>query len=425
MIFTIQPAPVRRRGRRVAALLFGACLMAFSGVGHAETLTLNEALSRASAHSPVLAAGLAREQAARAAADQAGVKPNPVVGFEVENLAGSGNYSMLDTSETTVYYEQKIERGGKRQARAAVARTEIDVVRLDTVIAQLDLMEAVEKAWVAVLEADAEINLAQDRLNIARQSEAEVMRRVKAARDPLFAGSHVQALTAQARLYLDNARLKSAEARRNLAAYWGEGGVDVSGQLENLSLPTDDVPPESTVEMQRLILMREVMTARLKSEMTASVQDINVRGGVRYFNEGRDAAFVIGGSIPLGRYDTNRGNIARVKAERAAIESDIEAERLAHLRERAQVLGRLHMARAEVVRIDHDILPLARKTLTQVREGFARGGFSPSDVTLAANALADVQARRLTLLTAFHLDMATLNRLDGRHAGLVALKDSQ
>src|SRR3546814_19486995 len=64
---------------------------------------------------------------ARAEIDQAGVRPNPTLGVEAENFAGTGGFSVLEQPEVTVTYEQRIERGGKREARLAYASRGLDL----------------------------------------------------------------------------------------------------------------------------------------------------------------------------------------------------------------------------------------------------------------------------------------------------------
>ena len=57
-----------------------------------------------------------REEAAVAEAlvEQAGLRPNPEVSFEVENIAGTGAFSGLQATEFTLAASLPIERGGKR-----------------------------------------------------------------------------------------------------------------------------------------------------------------------------------------------------------------------------------------------------------------------------------------------------------------------
>src|SRR3546814_5822567 len=74
-----------------------------------------------SAQLPSVAAATAGVDAATAARRVAGLRPNPEVQAQVENLAGTGVYKGLRSSETTVGVALPLELGGKRPARVALA----------------------------------------------------------------------------------------------------------------------------------------------------------------------------------------------------------------------------------------------------------------------------------------------------------------
>ncbi|PTT73802.1 TolC family protein, partial [Pseudomonas sp. HMWF010] len=199
-------------------------LTALPQATQAQSLALNEALARAAQADPSRPAVEARLKAADAGARQAEVRVNPVIGVELEDLTGTGPYSLVDRAQATVYYQQSLERGGKREARTALARTEIDLVRLRHQTRVLDLLQEVELAWVEALAAEAQVRLAQNRLDIAERAQGEVDRRVKVARDPLFAGARADTQVAEARIVLSQAKMSADTARRTLAGYWNGGG---------------------------------------------------------------------------------------------------------------------------------------------------------------------------------------------------------
>src|SRR3546814_4928581 len=62
----------------------------------AQSLTLDAAIERAISASPEVVAGQATIDGARAEIDQAGVRPNPTLGVEAENFAGTGGFSVLE-----------------------------------------------------------------------------------------------------------------------------------------------------------------------------------------------------------------------------------------------------------------------------------------------------------------------------------------
>lgn len=124
---------------KIAATLFaGVAGLAASPLA-AEPLTLEQAVDKAIAAAPELAAKEASVAAARASARQASFRPNPIVAIEAENFAGTGTYSVLEQPEVTVTYAQPIERGGKRSARMAYAARGVDLARAQARVTRLEL----------------------------------------------------------------------------------------------------------------------------------------------------------------------------------------------------------------------------------------------------------------------------------------------
>ena len=403
-----------------AAVALAAALIASSAASAQQTLTLADALNRAAAADPAAPGNLARIQAAEAGVRQADVRPNPVIGVDVEDVAGTGPYSLLDRSQTTVYYEQSIERGGKRQARVGVARAELSAAGLRREVRLYDRLAAVQTAWAEAAASEASVALAEEKLALAKRASAEVRRRVQAARDPLFAYGRTHTQVAEAEIAVEQAQLAASSARAVLASYWGgpsafrldleEFGVLALPQIAAGAAPAD---------VGLLQAEREIAAARVQLEQSRAVQDPRWRAGLRHVWDGHDTAVIVGGSIPLGRYDTNQGAIDRATAERRAADADITAAAVDREREIARLTARMAARIAEVRRIDKDVLPRAGATIDLVREGFNRGGFSYIDVVEAQRVLADAKGRRIEALKAFHTDKAALDRLTGRHAGLI------
>ncbi len=411
---------------RLALASFGAALalaLAAPGAARAQAgpapLTLAEAISRARAADPAAAAAAARLEAARADLRQAGVRPNPSIGLELENFAGSGAYSLLDRSEATASYQQTFERGGKRVARAGAAAAEIEALRLRQAVRRLDLIKAVQVAYAEALAAEADLLIADARLVSAHRSQADVTRRVRSARDPLFAGTRAETITAQAEIDRDRARQAAIDARAELARHWG-GAADFALDLEAFfkASAAQPAPADQTADLALLFALRDVAEARVRVERARQVADPTLKAGVRYFGDGSEVAFVVGGTIPLQRYDTNKAGVERALAERNAAEADIAAARLARERELARLRARLSASAIESERIRAEVIPAAIRTVELVRDGFNRGGFQFLDVTEAERALADARARRVIVLRQHHIDQAAFDRLAGRHEGL-------
>ncbi|MDP3115912.1 MAG: TolC family protein [Phenylobacterium sp.] len=418
--------------RLLAAPVLAALSLAFGpgaalAQAPAPSLTLTDAVTRALGADPSAAAADARVEAARAATRQAGLRPNPSVGLELENFAGSGAYSILDRTEATVSYQQTFERGGKRGARTAVAAAEIELVHRRQEVRRLDLIKEVQVAYAEALAAEADVLIAEARLIAAHRSQADIARRVRSARDPLFAGARAETLTAQAEIARDQARDTARNARAALAAFWG-GGPDFNLDLETFffrTAPATNAAPAETADLALLAATRDAALARVDLERARQVADPTLRAGVRYFGQGSDVALVVGGTIPLQRYDTNKAGVERALAERNAAEADIAAARVLQAREVARLRAKLAASAAESERIRAEVIPSAIKTVELVREGFNRGGFQYIDVTEAERALADARARRVAVLRQHHTDQAALDRLTGRFAHLASTPSAE
>ena len=147
----------------------GALILA--GALGAETLTLNQAVSEAIEKN----AGLLAERANIAVADAriltARLRPNPVL------TAGSNHLDSLGTgfndvngggpTEISLHSEFTVERGGKRQARVAVAEATRSVVELQFLNAARTLALDVQNAFVDVLLAKSALALARENLEFA------------------------------------------------------------------------------------------------------------------------------------------------------------------------------------------------------------------------------------------------------------------
>lgn len=387
----------------------------------APNLELAEALSLASAADPAVSGWEARLAAAEANIRQAGVKPNPALGFETENFAGSGAYTMLRRSETTVSYQQLLERGGKREARVGVARASAEVTRRRRDVRRLDLLRDVQVAYAEALAADANLLIAEARLIASLSAQSDVDRRVRAARDPLFAGSRAKATAAQAEVDRDQARMAAQNARAVLARFWG-GSAKFTLNLETFfSVAPPDLPgPVAPADLALLEAERDVASANIRVEQSRTVVDPTVRAGVRHFGDGSDVAFVVGGTIPLRLHDTNKAAVQRALSERNAAEADVAVERIVREREIARLTAQLAASATESERLRAEVIPTAIRAVEQVREGFNRGGFQYINIADAERALADARARRVAVLRQFHIDRAALDRLTGRHAALAS-----
>lgn len=419
-----RPLAFLRGGLAIGAAL--VTLLAFN-IAAAEELTLSDALSRAAAYNPTLAANAARIQAAEAGVRQAGVGPQGILGADVEDFAGTGPYEPFDRSQTTVYYERKWERGGKRQARTEAALSDVTLAQQRGRLRSLDLLAEVQTAWVEAVAAQAVVAVAGERLTAAERLEQEVSRRAARALDPLFSRERARVAVTQARIAHDQALETARIARATLAAWWGGGTnftLDGSAflRLDRKTPVTLDNP-----DLAFLTAERDAANARIRIEQASRVADPTTRVGIRHFGEGNEVSLVVGGSIPLGSGQANRGNYERAKADLLAAEAEIAVKHFDQQREIKRLTASRLAVAAEIGRIDTEILPVAERAVTLVNDGFNRGGtaFTFLEVSEAQRFLTDARSHRVELLRRFHLDGVRLDRIAGTYMPLVSSAENR
>jgi outer membrane protein, heavy metal efflux system len=393
--------------------MLAAALLAISAPALAEPITLEQAVARAIGAAPQNAADAAAVDAARAARNQAGVRPNPTVTVEAENAVGTGPYSVLGQAEITGTYSQTIERGGRRQARVALAESDVGVAEAAGSVNRLAIAADVQRAFIDVLIADAQVQIATGRLDIERGLRTEAIRRVRGYRDPLFVETAANRRVLEAELAIEQVRSRRQAALTLLASYWGGDAADLQPQGELLAIAPDG---SALAAADSVLAEAELERARaaIAYERTRATQDYTWSAGARYLRGTNDVALVAGITIPLGRYDRNEGNIARAEAERRRIEAQTEAGRQNRLRRLTNLIANAEAARLRAQRLVSEVYPLNTRTLAQVREGYNRGGFNFQNVQDAADAIIATQADWLTAVTEYRDLLTEIDRLTGR-----------
>jgi cobalt-zinc-cadmium efflux system outer membrane protein len=398
-----------------AALMAATALLA--STAHAQSLTLDDAIRQSVASSPEGEATVARVAVLEAAKAAADTKPAATIEGSMENVGTSG-FSQFQIDGT---YHQRLERGGKRQARIELAEGDIGIAQAEGLIRRLDLAKQVQALYVEVQSATLEMELAKSRVEIAAALQTEVQRRVNDARDPLFAGTRARTQLAEAKVDLELAQHAVEAAKARLAMFTGgdpkQTAVVTSGFLETRppSAGASDLP---SIDLALYQARRDRAEANYRLQEAFARTDPTVYAGPRVFGSG-DVAVIAGFSLPLANKALNRANIDRAAAEQRQIEADLAVTRFQYRRDIALAAERVEEARHEAEAIQKRVVPGAEQTLREVRAGYNRGGFTFLDVSSAQSALHDARVRFVGALTEYHKARVELDRLTGRFAELV------
>lgn len=319
--------------RSPRAILLGLAVLSLSaGTALAQPAPAFPALlRRALETSPRLAearAEIARAEALRA---QAGVRPNPVLGVEVENVLGSGPYDGASLAETTASVAQTLELGGKRVARVEAAQAEVVAAQARARRLQAQFASELAAAYAAAEASQRRLQLAREQLGLAVDDARGAAAFVEAGREPELRRLQADAALLSARAAVQQAEAAQTSAFVELSAL--VGGDTITSVAVSLLDQQGAVFPgmqAATVASTVAAASAEVEAAerRVRLEQTRRTPDVTVSLGVRRFQEADATALLGGVSVPLPLFDRNRGNIAATRAEANAAQARLNAARL-------------------------------------------------------------------------------------------------
>ena len=315
---------------RMRAAAVAACLMALWAsvpATAAEKMTLDEAFRRVQQAHPNLRLVDARRDVLSAELDRAELRPSLNLGVGIENVVGTGERSGFDSAETTVTLASVFERGGKLEARRALAQSRIDGVAVEREVKRLDLLAEVARRYLAVVAVHRQRAIA----------DLEALTQVFAA----------EAALSRADLERARAVQRDQSARQHLAALWGERDPQFAVASGNpYALPALDPFTQlagwldRTPEIAQFTGERRIREARLQLARSQATPDWNWEVGARHFRAGNDVGLLASISMPLGSRSRAQPEIRAAEAELALLEVERESTDVALYSTLAEAHGR-------------------------------------------------------------------------------------
>ncbi|MGH7825398.1 MAG: TolC family protein [Candidatus Binatia bacterium] len=383
-------------------------------------LTLRQALALALMQNPELAAFAWEVRAGEARTLQAGLIPNPEIGVEVENFAGSRELRGFRGSETTVQFSQLIELGGKRLKRRRVAGLERDLAAWDYETKRLDVFTRVAQSFVQVLSDQERVAANEELVRLAEQVLETVAERVQAGKVSPVEETRAKVALSSSRIALERARRQLDAARKALAATWGstkvtferaEGNLDVIAAIPTAEQVAQRV--QQNPDLARWVTEIAQREAAVDLEGARRIPDLTVGVGPKYFNETNNQAMMMEFSIPLPFFDRNQGGylearyrLAKASEERRAAETQVRATL-------GQAYAALSAAYGAATALRDEVLPGAGSAFEAASEGYRQGKFGILDVLDAQRTLFEAKSQYIEALAAYHNAVAQVERLIG------------
>jgi outer membrane protein, heavy metal efflux system len=344
--------------------------------GARDGLSLDVLSQWAEMHNPTLRQAALAIQAARGRRYQAGLYPNPTLGYVGSEIGNEGQ-----AGQQGGFVGQTIVTGHKLSVNRAVATREVEQSLWTYEARQLRVFNDVALRHAEALGAERIMVLTEELERVATEG-VEVSRR-------LFESGQVgraDVLQAeiqrnQIRILRQTAESNAEAARRRLAHIVGLSELPdqpLVGELEGPATPFDF----DQVWNQLLTASPQVMVARAAAERARMQQQVErlrpvpnleLYGSVQRDNVTDDVIYgaQFGMAIPL--FDGNQGNMAAAQAEYARARAELERLTLSLRDELAEVWQRYQIARAEVERFREEIIPSAEENLRLTEEGYRLG----------------------------------------------------
>jgi outer membrane protein, heavy metal efflux system len=401
------------------------CVPAWTQTGPAEgpTLTFADVLSRVLARNPELAASQLEIKALAQRVFQAGVRPNPEISTELQNLPAITGNGLFYSTEAVIQVSQKFELGGKRLARIAAAEKEQGIAGSRLELRENELIAAANLAFAEVLSDQERLKNQRALTALAQQAHSTVVDRVAAGKGSPVEQTRATVALAAAQLEEEKLSGHLRLAKEKLAALWAGDTIDfseVSGRFElapalpGISEPCLEANPELSLAEAGI----EAQRAALALEQTARRQDLTLSAGYRRMNFENINAWVVGISMPVPIFDKRQGAIAeaRLRVDQAAAEKKATAWRLRTRLHEAQ--REYEIALMEVEELNRSALPAAKQALDAVEEGYRLGKFDFLNLLDAERTHAELQRRHIEAVAAglkARVAMERLARCEGRN----------
>jgi outer membrane protein, heavy metal efflux system len=363
-------------------------------------LTLDALLTLARTHNPTLSTAQAAIAESAGRAKQAGLLPNPVIGYEGDQIRG-GSYG---GGEQGAFLQQTIPLGGKLGLRRDVYREQQRTGELALAAQQQRIEGNLESSFYAALALQQEIDtrrqlsaLAADAAETARQ-----LANVGQADAPDVLQSEVE--QEQAALDTLSAQRRYIASFRELTALAGQPNLPLTRLAGDLAAAPAQPPSLDAILAQSPAVRRAdqavvAAESQLRSAHREVIPDLTLRAGEQWNNElVRQNPNIAAGpqsfasaSIDLPLWNRNQGNIAAAEATISAAQAEAQRVRLALRQSAAPLVEQYDIAAAQTVRYKSDLLPRAQRAYELYRDRYRQMAAAYPQVLVSQRTLFQLQ----------------------------------
>ncbi len=360
--------------------------------------SLEQAVQLTLARNPGLKGLLEDVGAQEALITQADLIPNPELNLTAEQLGEKQDG--VSPAQGEIRVSQRIERGGKRQARVNVASVEKEQTRIDSAIGAIELIGELKKTWAQLQYLIGEKELQERQLQVSSELVSAVRRRVEAG--GTLSAELTKAQTSRASDEIEAKRIERemASTRQAIAAFWGGSPeeVSLSGARDSKKDSAAALPPstnDGTLRIHALNLGVELAERTLELQRAKGVQDVTVGAGYQRLSGIKDDALLVSLTVPLPLSDRNQGAIQSAARLLASAKQKVANERL-KLDSRIRTLSSsLRSLDFEIQQLAGSVIPQAERSFSDLEGAYRVGKASFIDVVDSQRMLLSARRRKL------------------------------
>lgn len=377
-------------------------------------MTLADVERTALQNNPTLAQAESAIRAAQGRRRQAGLWPNPTVGYQGEEFAFR---AFGDKSEHFAFIEQTIPLGGKLKKSQRIAEREVQQAEIEATTQKARVLNTVRMLYYEALGAQQMVDLRTELARIAREAvkTTSELLNVGQADRPDYLEAEIE--LHQVELELENARNNLRQAWQLLASVIGTPTMEpmrLAGSLEENIPRLDQETLTATLlrespEIKRASVEVERAQAVLARAKAERVPDLFLRGGIGYSTEfletpngpsgrrtGPEANVQVGITLPI--FNRNQGGIAAAQAELAIAEREMTRLQLSLRVRLAQAFRDYNNAVNAVRRYQEVILPRAQRAYNLYLASFQQMAASYPQVLISQRTMFQVREQYLNAL---------------------------
>ena len=382
-----------------------------------KTMTLEELQQMALRQNPTVRQSAANTQAAEARKKQSGLYPNPIVGYQGEQIRGGSFHG----GEQGFFVQQDIVLGGKLGLSRKIFEEELKQATTEAEEQKLRVETNVRMAYIQALAAQQTLELRQNlgKLSNDAVQTSRQLENVGQADAPDVLESEVEAQ--QAQLAVNMAEQNQQRIWKALGAVVGNPGLTLmklEGKIEDTSSVNADELVEKIVNESPAVKIAELGVKRAEADLTRAkreiIPDLELRGGMQQNGElvsnGRSVGLQgfadIGVRIPI--FNRNQGNIAATKADGERARREVERIKLV-LRERAaSVVQSYAFSQFAVDRYKNQMIPRAEKAYQLYTKKYQDMAAAYPQVLIAQRTLIQLEVAYIAALENFAMSSLSL-----------------